>query len=116
MGSAKRKNTKLRRLIKSGECVACGTPPGNPANPVDPCHIRSFKVSQCDEEWNLICLCRQHHVMQHKHGWMYLMVIYSELRKQIEEKGWVFDRLPDGSWKMSNEKEVQLNEARRGIG
>lgn len=102
--------SKLRKSFKKGSCAACGN------TETDRCHIRSFKVSQCDEPWNLICLCRTHHNMQHKHGWMYLMVIYSEVRKQVEEKGWVFDRLPDGSWKMSNEKEVQLNEARRGIG
>lgn len=108
MGSAKRKNTKIRRLIKAGDCVACG------AINCDPCHIRSWKVSQCDEPWNLISLCRTHHNMQHQHGWMYLMIIYSEVAKQIEEKGWEFTKLPDGSWKMHNEKEVELNEARRG--
>lgn len=107
MGSAKRKSPKTRRAVKANPCVACG------AENCDPCHIRSFKVSQCDEPWNLTSLCRPHHVMQHKHGWMYLMVIYASVKKDITEKGWVFDRLPDGSWKMSNEKEVALNEARR---
>lgn len=114
MGSAKRKNTKLRRLVKSGACMACGKEPSI-YTIIDPCHIRSFKVSQNDEPWNLVSLCREHHNLQHKFGWKYLMVIYENLRWEIQNnRGWVFDRMPDGSWKMSNPKEVELNDRRRG--
>lgn len=102
--------------MKAGACMACGAVNG-PYTIIDPAHIRSWKVSQNDEPWNLVSLCRDCHSTQHRHGWVYLLVIYSNLRREIEEvRGWVFDKMPDGTFKMSNSREVELNEKRRGIG
>ena len=115
MGSAKRKNTRIRRMVKSGDCVACGAS-GSIYNPIDPAHVRSFKISQNDEPWNLTPLCRKCHTLQHQFGWIYLIVIYSNLARDLEAKGWEFTKLADGSFKMSNAKEVELNEMRRGNG
>lgn len=68
LSSRKRKNVKLRRALKQLPCVACGTL-GTDWNPVDPAHIRTFKVTQSDHPANVVSLCRDCHKTQHKEGW-----------------------------------------------
>ena len=109
MGSSRqRKNVKLRRRVKSDPCVVCGS------EPCDPCHIRSFKVSQCDADWNLISMCRAHHIQQHAYGWGRMIERHRALAAILAEKGWEFFLTSAGNWKMFNVKEKELNAARRG--
>lgn len=96
----------LKKRIKT-PCVICGK------EPTDRCHIRGHRVSGNHAAWNIVCMCRSHHNQQHHRGLKWMVDTYSALAREIADRGWVFHQLPDGSWKMSNPKEVELHEARR---
>lgn len=89
----KRKDRKVRRAVKSEPCCACGTM-GTDWNPVDPAHIRTWKVTQSDDPRNLIPLCRTCHQLQHREGWFYMMDSYSGVERAIYERGWRADLDP----------------------
>ena len=76
------KDIKTRRAIKSAPCVICR----NPAT--DPCHIKTYKVTQVDAEWNLIPMCRNHHEMQHRLGWLKFLRQFPVVRDELVRKGW----------------------------
>lgn len=93
MGSAKRKNIKLRRSLKRLPCVACGTM-GSDFNPIDPAHIRTFKVTQSDHPANITSLCRLCHNLQHREGWWGLMCAYPGVQEVLTQKGWDISENP----------------------
>ena len=62
-------------------------------NPIDPAHLRTWKVTQNDSELNLIALCRFHHQQQHLAGWGRFLDLYPSVRILIESKGW--EIIPD---------------------
>lgn len=115
-GSEGRKDRKTRRAVKAEPCVACGLPPGNEINPIDVCHIRPFSVSQNDADWNCIAQCREHHRLQHTIGWFEMGMRFPGVAQALKANGWEFlANESTGDWSMFNEKEVQLNLARRSI-
>jgi predicted restriction endonuclease len=71
----------MRRRV----CVACG------ARPCDAAHIRSRKAGGPDEEWNLLALCRDHHMEQHRGGWAKFAQRYIEVEMHLKRIGWSFD-------------------------
>ena len=81
-----RKDRETRREVKSNPCLACGTR-GSDWNPVDPAHIRTFKVTQSDHPANLISLCRTCHKLQHE-GWSYFIASYPHVLDKMVEMGW----------------------------
>lgn len=85
--SESRKDRKVRREVKSGPCAACGTM-GTDWNPVDPAHIRTFKVSQSDHPANMIPLCRSCHHTQHVDGWSTFLENNPSVMKLLESMGW----------------------------
>ncbi len=91
-GSEKRKDRKVRRAVKANPCCACGTK-GDDFNPVDPAHIRTFKVTQCDLAVNQISLCRQCHTFQHK-GWRDFLEAYPHVWDLLTSMGWHVARHP----------------------
>jgi hypothetical protein len=93
MGSAKRKNTKLRKALKDEPCLACGQIPGDSFNPIDPAHVRTFKVTQSDHPSNILSLCRRCHRFQSK-GWKAFLNKYPKVRARLEEMGWCIDCHP----------------------
>jgi hypothetical protein len=93
MGSEKRKNVKLRRNLKRLPCVACGTM-GTDWNPVDPAHIRTFKVTQSDHPANLISLCRECHREQHKDGWFTFLTSHPIVAQTLDRMGWEISEDP----------------------
>ncbi len=115
-GSEKRKDRSVRRSVKAEPCW-CGKEPGDEYNPVDPAHIRSWKVSQCDEPWNLVSQCRRHHRLQEQYGWLYMSQAYTAVANALRERGWefLFGTGGLGDWSMFNEKEVELNRKRRAV-
>ena len=68
--------------VKLRPCLACG------AFPTDPAHVKSVKSGGPDELWNLIPLCRKHHVIQHANGFSGLIKIYPRVWHYLESVGW----------------------------
>ena len=93
MGSEKRKNTILRKSMKALSCCACGSR-GTDWNPVDPCHVRTFKVTQSDDPANIIPMCRSCHTTQHRDGWDLFLKNNHHVGLLLEEKGWEFSTHP----------------------
>lgn len=88
-GSEKRKDRVTRRAVKADPCCAC-LRSGTDWNPVDPAHIRTFKVTQSDHPDNFIPLCRECHQLQHKEGWKTFIATRPNVGWKIQEQRWVF--------------------------
>lgn len=88
MPSRKRKDLKLRKALKQEPCAVCGSVPS------DPCHIKTFKVSQSDHPANIISMCRVHHNEQHKQGWPGFLQKYPAIFMLLIELGWDISRHP----------------------
>lgn len=63
-------------------CLICGH------SETDDCHIKTKGSGGSNEPWNIMPLCRTHHVEQHKIGIITFIKKYLEVRKDIESKGW----------------------------
>lgn len=74
-------NRKLRRQVKALPCLVCGKKPS------DPCHVRTYKVTQSDHPANLIPLCRAHHTEQHR-SWSEFLERHPRVRRELVRKGW----------------------------
>lgn len=90
---------KLRQAVKSRPCLICGQKPGDPDNPVDPCHIRTYGVTRKDQPENLIPLCRRHHNQQHGNGlehggWFNLLKEHPKLARDLKKMGWTIEPHP----------------------
>ena len=85
--SEKRKDRYERRKCKANPCCACGTK-GTDWNPVDPAHLRSFKVTQSDHPMAFIPLCRDCHRCQHKEGWGYVFAWFPHVADLVVSMGW----------------------------
>lgn len=99
MSSRKRKNVKLRKALKEESCLACGQTPGDSFNPIDPAHVRTFKVTQSDHPSNILSLCRRCHRFQSK-GWKKFLNTFPKVRDRLEEMGWSIDNHPFDSTKV----------------
>lgn len=88
------KSRKNRLKVKSNPCCVCGYPPGNQLNPVDPCHVRSFKVTQSDHPNGMIPMCRIHHDRQHKVGWAHFFRLYPNVKVILMKMGWEISEHP----------------------
>ena len=88
-----RKDRTQRRLTKSQPCCACGTK-GTDWNPVDPAHIRTFKVTQSDHPANMIPLCRECHRTQHNDGWDLFLNNNPSAMTLLIQMGWEIDCHP----------------------
>ena len=74
----------LRKWIKSQSCAACGE------SKVDACHIRSKGAGGPDEAFNLVAMCREHHIMQHKLGWGAYLNRFPEVWVKLQQMGWTW--------------------------
>lgn len=86
-GSEDRKDRSVRNRVKAGCCSACHAV-GTRTNPIDPAHIRTWKVTQSDHPQAMISLCRFHHRESHRIGWGAFFKKFPKVRKQIESMGW----------------------------
>lgn len=64
-------------------CVICNAP-------CERAHIKSRGSGGHDETWNVMALCRGHHIEQHKVGWKKLSEMYPEVAQALDVKGWEF--------------------------
>lgn len=79
------KNKELRESFYNRACAACGK------IGADPAHIRTYAASRTDAEWNIIPLCRRHHIMQGQYGWRRMCEMYPIVDIALRERGWGFD-------------------------
>ena len=77
----------MRREIKSNPCVICKTTLN-----IDPCHIRTWKVTGVDSKWNIIPMCRTHHMRQHQIGWERFMEEFPQVKKTLKDLGWDWEK------------------------
>lgn len=75
----------LRYVRNSLHCRICYQPYPDPA------HIKSKGSGGDDIWWNLIPLCRRHHVEQHKIGWQSMSKKYPSILECLETRGWAFN-------------------------
>lgn len=68
-----------------GQCLACGR-----TGIMDRCHIKTKGSGGPDEPWNIILLCRLHHVEQHKIGIITFVSRYEVIWTQLKKHGWYF--------------------------
>lgn len=73
---------------RSQPCVACGS------SPADPAHIRSRGAGGPDEPWNLLSLCRNCHIYQHRSGWKKFSEVFPKVWERLVILGW--DIYPTG--------------------
>lgn len=59
--------------------------------PSDACHIKSRGSGGDDVEWNLIPLCRYHHIEQHKRGWLNFSLSFPEIIVELAQRGWAIN-------------------------
>ena len=78
------KNLKNRRAVKKLPCLVCGT------MPTDCAHVSNWKITQCDEIFNLIPLCRRHHREQHSRGFDRFLKEYPNVKEVLKIMGWRF--------------------------
>lgn len=77
-------NQKILRKIKGQPCVICG-------KSSDPCHIKTRGSGGPDEEWNLLPMCRLHHIEQGQIGWHTFAKKHPIIKIMLSTKGWVWD-------------------------
>lgn len=83
-------NPKPKRVVNRGvldaekekPCVICGW------HETDPAHIKTVKSGGGDEAFNVMPLCRRHHILQHQLGFVYLSRSYKTVLAALEERGW----------------------------
>ncbi len=75
-------NRALLNTYHSRPCSVCFRVPS------DPCHIRSKGAGGHDLPFNLIPMCREHHVEQHKVGWDTMRRRYFTVDLFLKENGW----------------------------
>lgn len=86
-GSEKRKDRLERRRVKSaGFCQAC-LRRGSDFLPIDPCHVRTWKVTQSDHPANLLNFCRDCHRLQGE-SWGDFLRLYPRVAELLVSMGW----------------------------
>lgn len=75
-------NKALMKSYRDRRCLACYRIPS------DPCHIRSRGSGGGDFEWNIVPLCRDHHVEQHKIGWDSMRRKHTRVDQMLTLLGW----------------------------
>lgn len=66
-----------------GKCLACGF-----ITEVDKAHIKTKKSGGTMDDWNIMLLCRRHHVEQHKIGIATFVTKYRSVEIELKNKGW----------------------------
>lgn len=63
-------------------CLVCGR------TNVDRCHIKTKGSGGSDQDQNIMLLCREHHVEQHKIGVITFIEKHPQVMAYIETMGW----------------------------
>lgn len=85
LNKPKRRRFKDERArVRGKPCLVCGAPS-------DACHIKSRGAGGGDEPWNLIPLCRSHHILQHRVGWHNMAQHHWAVEIALDDRGWKFE-------------------------
>jgi len=57
--------------------------------PTDQCHITSRGAGGSDEDWNLMPLCRRHHIEQHTIGIVSFVTKHESVYKYVTDRNWL---------------------------
>jgi hypothetical protein len=79
------KDGTVLQKYRKGRCEICGLMPS------DPCHLKTVGSGGPDADYNVVSLCRNHHIEQHALGLFKMCEKYPFFRQVIANKGWVFD-------------------------
>lgn len=71
-----------------GVCVACGV-----YGVQDRAHVKSRKSGGTWDDFNIILLCRKHHVESHNIGWVKFVSKFPNVELELNKKGWVIESL-----------------------
>jgi 5-methylcytosine-specific restriction endonuclease McrA len=79
-----RQNLKgnISEVKEKTSCLVC-----KKINP-DRAHVKTRGSGGGDEEWNIMPLCREHHVEQHKIGIVTFAEKYKAVKAYLEKHGW----------------------------
>lgn len=66
-------------------CLICGRAP------TDRCHIKSRGAGGTWEPDNVLLMCREHHVEQHRIGWARFALRYPVVFFALRSRGWEFE-------------------------
>lgn len=77
------KSRKVMKAYRDKPCSVCGSLPS------DPSHIRSRGAGGPDEFWNIIPLCRVHHIEWGRLGWSLFLGKHPKIDLMLAELGWV---------------------------
>lgn len=58
---------------------------------VDACHVISKGAGGPDEQWNLMPLCRAHHIQQHQQGLGTFLYYNFRVKQYLIQQGWIVD-------------------------
>lgn len=83
------RNRKNLQPYREMPCAACGHMP-----PSDPHHIKTRGAGGTDDGWNIVSLCRAHHIQWHSMGPSKMLELYPRLGPVLKARGWTL--LPTG--------------------
>lgn len=90
--------SETRRTIAKQPCLVCQK------LPVEIAHVKSSGSGGCDEEFNLMPLCFEHHQLtQHRIGIVTFFQRFPRVRAYLEAKGWELKEIV-GRLKLVHEK------------
>lgn len=81
------KNKKLRESYRDKPCIVCS------AIPCDACHIKTYATRLKDEAFNMVPMCRKHHIEQGSKPWREFLTKYPQARAHLESLGWDVDEM-----------------------
>lgn len=70
------------------KCLACGL-----ITEVDRAHIKTKKSGGTMDDWNIMLLCRRHHVEQHQIGIVTFTKKYLLVEEELQRKGWKVEEI-----------------------
>lgn len=71
-----------------GQCLACRR-----MTEVDRAHIKTKKSGGTMDDWNIMLLCRKHHVEQHQIGIVTFTKKYPSVEAELNRKGWSVEEI-----------------------
>ena len=79
-------NKALLKSYHAMYCLVCGS------TPCDPAHVKTIGSGGNDVEYNLVPLCRLHHIEQHKVGWFKMMEKYEVVSGKLRAMKWLINK------------------------
>lgn len=71
--------------MRTPGCIICGS------NRVDKAHIKTKGSGGPNESWNIMILCRTHHIEQHKVGIITFFNKHHSVKTALTNGGWSLD-------------------------